>query len=294
MHPPISVVGHGALSFTRPSTGPATALTVALNYAAGSLAQRAADLCLMLWPRRRPSRDALEHCRIVSHRGEHDNRRLRENTLAAFAAAEDAGSWGIEFDVRWTRDLQPVVIHDSDTARVFGARIEIASVEFDELRRRLPEIPRLDEVVRAFGGRQHLMVELKADGIGEDERKGARLAKIFAGLDAGGDYHFLALQESILGPAGFAGSKACLLVAETNTARISRAVVDGNYGGLCGHYLLLGKRLLERHRVREQQLGTGFVTSRYCFYRELNRGIDWIFTNRARRLAAIRTRLLQR
>jgi glycerophosphoryl diester phosphodiesterase len=267
---------------------------VALNYAAGSLAQRAADLCLMLCPRRRPSRDALEHCRIVSHRGEHDNRARRENTLAAFAAAADAGSWGIEFDVRWTRDLQPVVIHDPDTARVFGPRIEIAAVEFDELRRRLPEIPRLEEVVQGFGGQQHLMVELKADSIGEDERKAARLAEIFAGLEAAADYHFLALQESVLEPAGFAGRKACLLVAETNTARISRAVLDGGYGGICGHYLLIGKRLLERHRAREQQLGTGFAASRFCFYRELNRGIDWIFTNRARRLAAIRARLLQR
>ncbi len=294
MHPPMSVLDHGTLPSTGPSAGPATALTVALNYAAGSLAQRAADLCLMLWPRRRPSRDALEHCRIVSHRGEHDNRRLRENTLAAFAAAADAGSWGVEFDVRWTRDLQPVVIHDPDTARVFGPRIEIAAVEFDELRRHLPEIPRLDEVVRTFGGRQHLMVELKADSIGEDERKAARLAEIFAGLEAGDDYHFLALQESVLEPAGFAGRKACLLVAETNTARISRAVLDGNYGGLCGHYLLIGKRLLARHRAREQQLGTGFAASRFCFYRELNRGIDWIFTNHARRLAAIRARLLQR
>ncbi len=271
----------------------AAAIAMSLRHAVASFAQRAADLCLMLWPRRRPSRRALEECRIVSHRGEHGRHGRRENTLAAFAAAADAGSWGIEFDVRWTRDLQPVVIHDPDTARVFGPRIEIAAVEFAELRRRLPEIPRLEEVVEQFGGRLHLMVELKTDRLGEQRHKGERLAEIFSALEAVRDYHFLALQARALEAAGFAGREACLLVAEVNTARLSRAALEGDYGGLCGHYLLLGSRLLARHRARGQRLGTGFPASRFCFYRELNRGIDWIFTNRAGKLAAIRARLLR-
>jgi len=267
---------------------------VSLRHAAAGLAQRAVDLCLMLWPRRRPSRDALERCRIVSHRGEHDDRERRENTLAAFAAAADAGSWGIECDVRWTRDLHPVVIHDPDTARVFGTPVEIAAVELDELRRRVPEVPRLEELVEAFGGRQHLMVELKADSLDQARRKSERLAEIFAGLEPVRDYHFLALQATALEPAGFAGARACLLVAELNTAQLSREVCRQGYGGLCGHYLLIGKRLLQRHRARGQRIGTGFAASRFCFYREVNRGIDWIFTNRARKLAAIRERLLRR
>jgi len=257
------------------------------------LVQRAVDLCLMLWPRRRPSRAALQSCRIVSHRGEHDNRECRENTLAAFSAAAEAGSWGIEFDLRWTRDLQPVVIHDPDTARVFGTRIEIAAVEFDELRRRLPEIPRFEEVVETFGGRQHLMVELKADSLGQARRKGERLQKILAGLEAVRDYHFLALRSNALEPAGFAGTRACLLVAELDLAKLSREAKQGGYGGICGHYLLIGNRLLQRHQALGQQVGTGFAASRFCFYREVNRGIDWIFTNRARKLAAIRAQLLR-
>ena len=61
------------------------------------------DLWFRWIPRMRPSRAALEACKIVSHRGEHDNRRVFENTLAAFDAAAAAGCWGLEFDVRWTR-----------------------------------------------------------------------------------------------------------------------------------------------------------------------------------------------
>jgi glycerophosphoryl diester phosphodiesterase len=267
---------------------------VSLRFAVFRLAQRAADLCLAALPRPRPSIEALERCRIVSHRGEHDNRRRRENTLAAFEAAAEAGVWGIEFDVRWTADLQPVVIHDPSTSRVFGTDIEIAGVEFDELRRRLPEIPALAEVVERFGGRQHLMVELKPDRLGAAARKAERLAAIFSRLVSARDYHFLALHADSLEPAGFAGARACLLVAEVNTARLSREVLEGGYGGLCGHYLLIGRRLMAAHRAAGQHLGTGFAASRFCFYRELNRGVDWIFSNRARRLATLRRRLLKR
>jgi glycerophosphoryl diester phosphodiesterase len=267
---------------------------MALRYAVGRFAQWAADLYFAAVPRPRPSIEALERCRIVSHRGEHDNRLRRENTHAAFAAAAEAGIWGIEFDVRWTADLEPVVIHDPSTARVFGIDIDVAAVGFDELRRRLPEIPTLGEVVDRFGGRQHLMVELKPDRLGRTQEKGERLARILENLEPGRDFHVLALQPESLEPAGFAGKRACLLVAEVNTGRFSRLTLERGYGGLCGHYLLLGKPLLRLHREAGQRLGTGFAASRFCFYRELNRGVDWIFSNRAARLAAIRNELLPR
>ena len=257
------------------------------------LAQALADFCFMLLPRPRPSLQALQNCRLVSHRGEHDNRACRENTRAAFDAAARAGVWGIEFDVRWSRDLCPLVIHDPNAQRVFGVDLEIAAFDADELRRRLPAIPRLDEVVAAYGGRLHLMVELKPDELGRDDDKAARLAEIFRGLEPGRDYHFLALHADSLRPAAFAGPAHCLLVAETNVAAQSRLALERGYGGLCGQYLLLGENLLAAHRARGQKIGTGFAASRYCLYRELNRGIDWIFSNRAGELAAIRARLLR-
>ena len=72
------------------------------------------DFIYMLLPRRSPEPEILRSCKIVSHRGEHDNIGVYENTFAAFDRALAQGTWGIEFDVRWTRDLQPVVAHDPD------------------------------------------------------------------------------------------------------------------------------------------------------------------------------------
>lgn len=267
---------------------------MSLRFQLERLAQEFVDFCFMLIPRRQPSRQALTDCRLVSHRGEHDNRRVRENTLVAFRTVAAAGIWGIEFDVRWTRDLHPVVIHDETTGRVFGVDLEVARISLDELRRMLPEVPTLQEVVAEFGANTHMMIELKRDWLGEDDVKAERLEEVFSGLRAGQDYHFLALQTDLFEPVRFAGKAACVLVAELSVSEFSRAVVEQGYGGLCGHYLLMRGNLLSMLHARGQKLGTGFPTSRRCFYRELNREVDWIFTNRALKLGAIRARLLDR
>lgn len=267
---------------------------MSLRFRLESLAQKLADFTFMLLPRRRPGRQALQQCRLVSHRGEHDNRIVRENTLAAFRTVADAGIWGIEFDVRWTSDFEPVVIHDTTTGRVFGKNLCVAEVSLVELTSTIAEIPTLEEVVAEFGGRLHMMIELKADRLGQDDLKAARLAGLFGGLEAGRDYHFLALEPELFAAVGFAGAAACLLVAELKPGAFSKAVIANEYGGLCSQYLLMGRRLIDLHHARGQRLGTGFVSSRFCFYRELNRGIDWIFTNHALKLGAIRERLLLR
>ena len=254
--------------------------------------QRIADFWFLLIPRRCPSRQTLSDCKLISHRGEHDNLKIKENTVAAFARVAAAGVWGIEFDVRWTCDLQPVVIHDRDTRRVFNVDLVVAEVSLHELKRQVPEIPTLVEVVEQFGGSSHLMVELKHDELGEEETRAERLREIFASLDAGVDFHFLALSLDLFKLVEFSGGKACLPVAELNLADFSREALTRDLAGVCGQYLLVNQDVIQRHHRQTQKLGTGFAASRYCFYRELNRGVDWIFTNHALKLNKIRQQLL--
>ena len=194
-------------------------------------------------PRKRPSREALQECKLISHRGEHDNQQIRENTIAAFDPVVAAGVWGIEFDVRWTKDLQPVVIHDSDTIRVFGVKLSVAEVSLSELRQMIPEIPTLAEVVATYGGKAHLMIELKPDKLADEETKVTRLKETLAPLEPGRDYHFLALEPERFSLTPFVNTEACILVSETNTAQVSQQVVSRKLGGICGHYLLLNAQL---------------------------------------------------
>ena len=124
---------------------------------------RLADRGMRRWPRPAPPRHLLANCRIISHRGEHDNRRCIENTLPAFDRAVAAGVWGLELDLRWTRDLVPVVFHDADTGRLFKRCIRIADLSMDRIRQQFPLIPTLAEVIARYGSRQHLMLEVKRE-----------------------------------------------------------------------------------------------------------------------------------
>jgi len=255
--------------------------------------QRIADAVYMLIPRSRPSQQALGGCKIISHRGEHDNRRIRENTMAAFEPVHEAGVWGIELDVRWTKDLHPVVIHDADTRRVFNVDMVIAEVTLDELLRRVPEIPTLTQVVERFGGRIHLMVELKYIVTSNKELHSRRLQHIFSSLSAGDDYHFIALHTELFDFVGFAGESAFLPVAEFNVQQFSRIALERKLAGISGQYLLLSNKMIQRHHLRKQKIGAGFPASRFSFYRELNRGVDWIFTNHALKLRSIQQELFR-
>ena len=56
------------------------------------------DLIFELVPRKIPSFEILGKCKIVSHRGQHDNKIVFENTIASFDQVLETNEiWGIEF-----------------------------------------------------------------------------------------------------------------------------------------------------------------------------------------------------
>jgi glycerophosphoryl diester phosphodiesterase len=107
---------------------------------------------------------------IIAHRGY--SQKYPENTLAAFQAAVSAGVPMIELDVRFSRDRQPVVIHDPTLERTTngdGAVIDHTVADLKKLDagswfqtkyadQRLPE---LSEVFDLVGGRTNVNIEIK-------------------------------------------------------------------------------------------------------------------------------------
>lgn len=250
------------------------------------------DFIFMLLPRQMPEPETLRSCKIVSHRGEHDNSSVYENTLAAFDRALARGAWGIEFDVRWTRDLQPVVAHDPDLKRVFGIETTIAGVEFDELRSRCPAVPLLSEVVARYGKKMHFMVEIKEESYPDPDRQNAIFKDCFAALEPGADYHLMSLTPEMFDLITFVPSSTFIPIAMLDMARFSKLALDKGYGGVAGHYLLLTDAILKKHRLKDQLAGTGYPGSKNCLFREVNRGVEWIFSNNAGELQEIVNRLL--
>jgi glycerophosphoryl diester phosphodiesterase len=192
----------------------------------------------------------------------------------------------VELDLRWTRDLVPVAAHDPDCRRLFGGPERIATLRFADLRRRYPLIPSLAEVLAACAGRLHLMIEVKAEPWPDPARQAAMLADLLHPLTPGGDYHFLGLTPQVFRLVPFAFPAACLAVAQTNTRAMSRWARAQGAAGVAGHYLLVTRGCLARHRACGQKVGTGFVESRGIFLREWARGVEWVFSNRAAALAA--------
>jgi len=232
-------------------------------------------------PRPRPEPQRLQRCSIVTHRGEFDNHRVFENTLPAFERALDCGVWGLEFDVRWTRDLVPVVIHDTDTRRVFGGDAVIAQTCWSDLNVSYPMIPALEEVVRRYGRRAHLMVEVKLEPYPAPEYQNRLLADLLSDLTPQSHYHLISLAPEVLDRFDRLPDRAKMPIARANVNSMLTRIRQKNYGGLLGHYVLLTDRVLRRCRRLDRPVGTGFVNSQNCLFRELHRGVQWLFSDRA-------------
>jgi len=249
------------------------------------------DAIFARWPRSCPDSGRLRHCRIVAHRGEHDNRLTFENTLAAFDAAVAAGVWGIELDLRWTQDLEPVVIHDPGLQRVFGVPLAVAAATRAELRQRCPHVPFLSEVIRRYGGKAHLMVEVKQEHYPNPARQNRVLGELFSGLTPGQDFHLISLTPHLFRPLTFVPKSALVPVARLNPGKFGRLAAREGYGGVLGHYAVVGRSDIEQQHAAGRKVGTGYVRAPHCLLRELNRGVDWIFSNHAAEVQALLRRL---
>ena len=103
--------------------------------------------------------------RAFAHRGLY-GQGLPENSLSAFIKAAESG-YGIELDVRLTKDGQLVVIHDPSLLRMCGEAKEVAGMTAEEIQR-FPlkgtgaPVPTLSQVLNAVKGFEPpLIVEMK-------------------------------------------------------------------------------------------------------------------------------------
>lgn len=99
-----------------------------------------------------------------AHRGLHNDSRA-ENSMSAFRAAVDAG-FGIELDIRLSKDGELVVYHDDNLDRVAKREGLVKDYTADELANMKllgteDGIPRFSEVLALVDGKVPLLVEIK-------------------------------------------------------------------------------------------------------------------------------------
>ncbi|MGY8990647.1 MAG: glycerophosphoryl diester phosphodiesterase [Rhodospirillales bacterium] len=68
---------------------------------------------------------------VIGHRGAAGH--APENTAVAFKKAAELGARWVEFDVRLTRDSQPIVFHDETLERTTNGRGRISDLDWDDI-----------------------------------------------------------------------------------------------------------------------------------------------------------------
>lgn len=101
-----------------------------------------------------------------AHRGLHGSG-VAENSLSAFRLAVERG-YGIELDVRLSRDGELVVFHDNTLDRVTEKSGKVDSYDYSELKEMKlsgteDTIPLFSDVLKTVDGKVPLLVEIKED-----------------------------------------------------------------------------------------------------------------------------------
>ncbi len=106
---------------------------------------------------------------IVAHRGGYAA--ATENTLEAFSKSIASKVDYIEFDVQFTKDFVPIVVHDTTTERLWkGKSRTFSSMTLEEVKQLQPKkapfftIPTLEEALALTLGKVGLMIDIKGDG----------------------------------------------------------------------------------------------------------------------------------
>lgn len=119
---------------------------------------------------------------LCAHRGCMDTH--PENTLPAFKEAIRLGAHMIEFDIQFTKDSVPILMHDATVDRTTNGTGNVSELTFAKIRRldagikKAPEfeytaVPTFEEILNMMPRNVWLNCHLKEDGVA-----GAKIAKI--------------------------------------------------------------------------------------------------------------------
>ena len=220
----------------------------------------------------------------IAHRG--NPIAQRENTLAAFAAAVDAGADMIELDVRRTSDGEAVVVHDATLERIWGVATRVVDVSADDVR--ALGIPDLAEALRAIPASVQVMVDY-------EDRAVAELA-LDAVVTAG------ALERCLFSGDCYDGHRAireqapdariaCTWTSDTPVADALLDELGAEYWNPNGNVLARAPEQIERMHARGTRVSVWTIDRREHMEHFLRLGVDAVITNRVGTLVELLERV---
>lgn len=190
-----------------------------------------------------------------AHRGLHADDDIDENSMGAFKAAVEAG-YAIELDLRYTKDMVPMVSHDNDLSRVVGKKVNLSDITYEEaktltLQKSGEKIPSLEEVLAFIDDQVPLLIEIKSYHLpGEFERNIVEILKGYTGRYAFQSYNPFALKMvKELNPNVAIG----LLLDDVPgipVIKSARILKDNLFGMVCHpEFITYNVKLLEEHEL---------------------------------------------
>lgn len=223
-----------------------------------------------------------------------------ENTLAAFAAARDAGADGIELDVTRCATGEVVVLHDATVDRTTDGHGRARDLTLDALRGldaghwfgpafAGQQVPLLDEVLELVGQRLLVNIEIKPEGSG-----GGLEQRVAAMVRAHGLATSVLISSFSPGALGRMGrADAALPRAVLYAKAWPPALIAGASAGILRaralhpHYRLVDCRLVAQAHRRGLTVNAWTADEPETWRRLKDLGVDGIITNRPAELLAL-------
>jgi glycerophosphoryl diester phosphodiesterase len=228
---------------------------------------------------------------IIAHRGASGD--FPENTLAAFAAAIEAGAQMCELDVQLTADGVAVVIHDETIDRTTDGRGKVAAMSLAEIRSvdaggkfgsafAGARIPTLEEVLELAQGRCALNVELKGAGV---EREVCRLVRAHQAI---ADTIVSSFQWDALAAARELEPELRMgVLVDQEADAMLEAAIRLRAVSVNPRYDTVGPAMVERAHGEGLQVLVWTIDKAARMRRMMAMGVDGIMTNYPARLAAL-------
>jgi glycerophosphoryl diester phosphodiesterase len=200
---------------------------------------------------------------LLGHRGARASAGIPENTLASFDLALKHGCDGFEFDVRLTACGTAVVCHDAEVGGITVARAQA---------KRLPQLPRLDDVVKGYGQRAFLDIELKVKDLG------SKVLTTLSHYPPAQDYVVSSFIPDVLMDLEARSSMVCIGLICENTAQLARWR-DLPVDCVIPHYSLVDRLMVQDIQGAGHRIFVWTVNDEETMRRLAHWGVDGIISD---------------
>lgn len=206
---------------------------------------------------------------LLGHRGARAVRSVPENTIVSFDLALEHGCDGVEFDLRLTGCGRALVCHNAKVGKIMVARATSSQ---------LRHFPRFEDVLRHYGHRIFLDIELKVKGLESKVLEALRERSL------NGNYVISSfLPEVVMELKARSAVVPTGIICQKPSQLMRWRELPAQY--VIIHYSLLTRRLIQLIHNAEKKVFAWTVNDAKSMVRLTNWGVDGIISDDTKLLA---------